>query len=154
MADVIADAAGKWSVTLPKVAPGLHQLRADQIDGTGKVLSRFETPFLREAVNAPADVAGTAGAPVASEGAAASPAADAAAGVAQPVTPDLADVQPSPAPAPIRVTVQPGLTLWEIARDNFGDGVMYVQVFEANRDKIKDPDLIYPGQVFVMPEVE
>ena len=29
---------------------------------------------------------------------------------------------------------------------------MYVQVFEANRDKIRDPDLIYPGQVFAVPE--
>jgi nucleoid-associated protein YgaU len=30
--------------------------------------------------------------------------------------------------------------------------VMYVQVFEANKDKIKDPNLIYPGQVFSVPE--
>ena len=50
-------------------------------------------------------------------------------------------------------TVQPGATLWAIARDRYGDGVMYVQVFEANRDRIRNPDLIYPGQVFVLPEV-
>jgi len=47
--------------------------------------------------------------------------------------------------------VQPGFTLWGIARDSFGDGVLYVQVYEANRDKIRDPDLIYPGQVFTIP---
>jgi nucleoid-associated protein YgaU len=49
-------------------------------------------------------------------------------------------------------TVQPGSTLWAIARDRFGDGIMYVEVFEANRDRIRDPNLIYPGQVFRMPE--
>jgi nucleoid-associated protein YgaU len=56
------------------------------------------------------------------------------------------------AAAPITITVQPGFTLWAIARDTYGDGVLYVQVFEANRDKIKDPDLIYPGQVFTVPQ--
>lgn len=55
------------------------------------------------------------------------------------------------APPPVTVTVQPGFTLWGIAKENFGDGVLYVQVYEANRDKIRDPDLIYPGQVFTIP---
>ena len=49
------------------------------------------------------------------------------------------------------VTVQPGHTLWAIAREEFGEGVLYVQLFEANRDRIRDPDLIYPGQVFTIP---
>ena len=49
-------------------------------------------------------------------------------------------------------TVQPGSTLWAIARDRFGSGIMYVEVFEANRDRIRDPNLIYPGQVFRIPE--
>ena len=49
-------------------------------------------------------------------------------------------------------TVQPGNTLWAIARENFGDGFLYVRVFEANADQIRDPDLIYPGQVFVIPD--
>lgn len=57
----------------------------------------------------------------------------------------------APPPPPVSVTVQPGFTLWGIARENFGEGVMYVQVYEANRDKIRDPDLIYPGQVFAIP---
>ncbi|MDE0589941.1 LysM peptidoglycan-binding domain-containing protein [Halocynthiibacter sp. C4] len=52
------------------------------------------------------------------------------------------------------VTVQPGNTLWGIAKDSYGDGVLYVRVFEANRDAIRDPDLIYPGQVFTVPEEE
>ncbi|SHI81346.1 LysM domain-containing protein [Shimia gijangensis] len=50
------------------------------------------------------------------------------------------------------VTVQPGSTLWAIADERYGDGVMYVRVFDANRDRIRDPDLIYPGQVFALPE--
>ena len=50
-------------------------------------------------------------------------------------------------------TVQPGATLWAIARDRYGDGVLYVQVYEANRDRIRNPDLIYPGQVFVLPDI-
>ena len=50
------------------------------------------------------------------------------------------------------VTVQKGDTLWAISRERYGDGVMYVRVFEANRDAIRDPDLIYPGQVFTIPE--
>nr|WP_245218675.1 LysM peptidoglycan-binding domain-containing protein [Rubellimicrobium aerolatum] len=49
-------------------------------------------------------------------------------------------------------TVQPGNTLWAIARERYGEPLMYVRVFERNRDRIRDPDLIYPGQVFVLPE--
>ena len=60
--------------------------------------------------------------------------------------------EPVAAAAPVTVTVQPGFTLWGIAQERYGDGVLYVQVFEANKDKIKDPDLIYPGQVFSVPE--
>jgi nucleoid-associated protein YgaU len=56
--------------------------------------------------------------------------------------------------APVTVTVQPGFTLWQIASERLGAGPRYVQVFEANKDQIRDPDLIYPGQVFTIPEAE
>ncbi|AXI47287.1 peptigoglycan-binding protein LysM [Sulfitobacter sp. SK012] len=49
------------------------------------------------------------------------------------------------------ITVQKGATLWAIARDRYGDGTLYVRVFEANATAIRDPDLIYPGQVFDLP---
>ena len=49
------------------------------------------------------------------------------------------------------ITVQPGYTLWGIAERNLGKGVLYVKVFQANRDQIRDPNLIYPGQVFAVP---
>ena len=51
------------------------------------------------------------------------------------------------------VTVQPGYTLWGISRSHYGRGILYVQVFEENREQIRDPDLIYPGQVFDIPEI-
>lgn len=50
------------------------------------------------------------------------------------------------------ITVQTGATLWAIARDRYGDGLLYVRVVEANKDAIKDPDLIYPGQIFELPD--
>lgn len=49
------------------------------------------------------------------------------------------------------VTVQPGFTLWRLAEQKYGSGVQFVQIFEANRDQIKNPDLIYPGQIFDLP---
>jgi nucleoid-associated protein YgaU len=177
---------GLWVTTLPDIPPGIYTLRADQLDGAGKVTSRFETPFKRETL---ADLAlASAGDPVPEPGPepsaeepvaeepvlapadppteTASPELPEASAEAQsepavasdPVTeaePEAeATVEPVPAaapPAPVTITVQPGFTLWGIAQAQMGDGVMYVQVFDANRDKIKDPDLIYPGQVFTMP---
>ncbi|MGB0353611.1 MAG: LysM peptidoglycan-binding domain-containing protein [Paracoccaceae bacterium] len=49
------------------------------------------------------------------------------------------------------VTVELGFTLWGIAENMLGSGFDYVQIFNANRDQIRDPDLIYPGQVFTIP---
>ena len=61
------------------------------------------------------------------------------------------DGRPEP-PQMSVVTVQPGSTLWAISRERYGRGILYVRVFEANRDRIRDPDLIYPGQVFELPD--
>ena len=222
---------GRWMTKLPDTPPGVYLLRADQFDATGKVASRFETPFKRETLEALAAAAGHLAAPPEPEPEVAAAAEVAAPSVAeevpvpepeaatqetaiataepeataapealvevQPATPVeemvLAEVEPvaeplpapetalEPAPAPalepapqpaakpapdpapepapvpavaalVTVTVQPGYTLWGIAQESYGDGVLYVQLFEANRDLIKDPDLIYPGQVFSLPE--
>ena len=58
------------------------------------------------------------------------------------------------APEPLlrAITVRKGDTLWAISRKTYGDGRLYVRLFDANRNEIKDPDLIYPGQVFALPE--
>ena len=49
------------------------------------------------------------------------------------------------------VTVATGNSLWRIARQTYGQGTLYTVIYEANRDQIRDPDLIYPGQVFTLP---
>lgn len=53
-----------------------------------------------------------------------------------------------------KIVVQPGNSLWRIARSNYGDGLRYTVIYEANADQIADPDLIYPGQVFKLPETQ
>ena len=50
------------------------------------------------------------------------------------------------------ITVMPGNSLWRIARQIYGKGIQYVEIFEENKSLIKDPDLIYPGQIFNLPE--
>ncbi len=49
------------------------------------------------------------------------------------------------------IVVQPGNSLWRIARRSYGRGIQYTVIYQANRDQIRDPDLIYPGQVFAVP---
>lgn len=50
-----------------------------------------------------------------------------------------------------RVVVQPGNSLWRLARTAYGQGVRYTIIYRANRDQIRDPGRIYPGQVFTVP---
>ncbi|WP_262689670.1 LysM peptidoglycan-binding domain-containing protein [Kordiimonas aestuarii] len=49
------------------------------------------------------------------------------------------------------VFVKPGNTLWQIARQLYGSGVRYTVIFKENSEQIRDPDLIYPGQIFRLP---
>lgn len=53
-----------------------------------------------------------------------------------------------------QVVVQPGNSLWRIARRAYGSGAQYTVIYEANVDQIRDPDLIYPGQVLEVPDDE
>jgi nucleoid-associated protein YgaU len=146
LSEVTISTAGDWAVTLPEVAAGIYTLRADQVDAAGAVTSRFETPFKRETVEALA---------AASAGEAAAVAETEASAVAETGTSEETVVAAEPEPvAPVTVTVQPGFTLWQIANEQLGAGPLYVQVFEANKDQIRDPDLIYPGQVFAIPKAE
>lgn len=48
-------------------------------------------------------------------------------------------------------TVKAGDCLWSIAKSYYGDGSKYMKIFEANKDKIKDPDLIIDGWKLVIP---
>jgi len=129
-ADLVADGDGRWSGKVEDIAPGIYTLRLDELDSDGAVLSRLETPFKREAPEilnppkSPTEV--TQG-------------EEPGAGLAE-------------TPLIRAVTVQRGDTLWAISRERYGDGILYVRLYEANRDDIRDPDLIYPGQVFTIPE--
>ena len=59
----------------------------------------------------------------------------------------------SSAPDYIEYTVDPGDTLWDIARDVYGDGSLWTKIYEENEDEIGgNPGLIYPGQVFRIPQ--
>jgi len=110
---------GQWRADLPDVDTGTYTLRVDEVDASGTVVSRAETPFRREPVEAI----------------------------------QALDTGNATERAPVAlITVQPGNTLWGIARQNYGDGILYVRVFEANIDRIRDPDLIYPGQIFTVPD--
>lgn len=59
---------------------------------------------------------------------------------------------PPPATAPARTyTVVKGDSLSKIAKRKYGDARKWRAIYEANKDLIKDPDLIYPGQVLKIP---
>ncbi|MBB6254303.1 Ig-like domain-containing protein [Nitrospirillum iridis] len=49
------------------------------------------------------------------------------------------------------VVVVPGNNLWTLARHLYGEGIQYTTIFEANQDQIRDANLIYPGQIFILP---
>ena len=53
--------------------------------------------------------------------------------------------------APDAVVVQPRQNLWRLARRAYGNGIHYTIIYQANRDQIRDPRLIYVGQVFTLP---
>ena len=56
-----------------------------------------------------------------------------------------------PAHAISSKVVSRGDSLWSISRITLGDGARYALVYRANRDRIRDPNLIYPGQILVLP---
>lgn len=116
VAQIPVGSDGRWRAELPGIEPGIYTMRVDQLDDAGRVTSRVETPFKREAVAVLAEAAAAADGPITA------------------------------------ITVQRGDTLWAIARDRYGEGPLFVRVFEANREAIRDPDLIYPGQVFDLPD--
>ncbi|SHM79223.1 LysM peptidoglycan-binding domain-containing protein [Roseibium suaedae] len=50
------------------------------------------------------------------------------------------------------VIIRKGDNLWNISRRLYGDGFRYTTIYQANKGQIRNPDLIYPGQVFLTPE--
>ncbi|MEE4012476.1 LysM peptidoglycan-binding domain-containing protein [Roseibium sp. FZY0029] len=50
------------------------------------------------------------------------------------------------------VIIRKGDNLWRISRRLYGEGLRYTTIYKANQEQIRNPDLIYPGQVFLTPE--
>jgi nucleoid-associated protein YgaU len=82
-----------------------------------------------------------------------------------PAEPDFSNVQSgssSTAPAPAApaepaaelktYTVAEGDSLWKIAQHAYGHGNLWKKIYEANKDRIQNPDLIHPGQTLVIPD--
>jgi hypothetical protein len=155
--DTRADAAGRWVFT-PAEPPsyGVHTLRLDQIAASGSVAARIELPFQRDRLPASAFAAPAAPPMAPTETAAAAAPRESTAPPAHRVPPapgDAASGAPASTNVPRagRLIVQPGHNLWRIARETYGQGVRYTIIYQANRDQIRDPDLIYPGQIFTLP---
>ncbi|SMC50454.1 LysM domain-containing protein [Fulvimarina manganoxydans] len=84
---------------------------------------------------------------------------DASGDGAETLTAALEDSVPTISQAPLqsatgRVIIRKGDTLWQISRDSYGSGSRYTVIYLANGDQIRDPNRIYPGQVFRMPPGE
>ncbi|GLK67535.1 LysM peptidoglycan-binding domain-containing protein [Hansschlegelia plantiphila] len=145
IAGPVAGPDGRWSLKVEQgLAPGDYDLRVDQIENdAGKVIGRALARFAYR--------------PDAGETAKAEPAPTAASGTAdgKQAAAVPADSAPSPANAVVpsldSVTVKRGDSLWSISRRSYGAGQRYTVIFAANGGQIRNPDLIYPGQVFVLP---
>ena len=179
--ETLSSETGDWIIGFTQeMSPGRYVVRADQIDpDSGNVVSRAQTRFRRAAIVAEgtpapepapqqqvaqaegADNAPVAGAPATAQSdvtaqADATAPADAATGQ-RAAAPDAAGqaAQLRGAPASdkdVDISVVRGDSLWRISRNAYGRGIHYTVIFEANRSQITDPNLIFPGQIFTIPE--
>ncbi len=151
VASVTAGADGRFAVTINEgVAPGSYRVRLDEVgSNSGAVRARAEVPF-----NVP-DTVATASMPAQ---ATASKRPDIVAAQQPQLAAAVATVQPdggSPStvvvPKIATTTVSRGDSLWRLSRDTYGAGTRYAVIYKANRKQIRNPNLIYPGQIFVLP---
>lgn len=114
-----------------ELAPGKHLVRIDQVGAEGSVVARAEVPFqiADDGLSAPTLASGVGSAQ----------AGAGSAGEAKPAEPET-------------LIIRRGDNLWMIAKRLYGKGIRYSTIYQANTDQIRNPDLIYPGQVFVIPE--
>jgi nucleoid-associated protein YgaU len=151
VSSVTAGADGRFAVTINEgVVSGSYRVRLDEIESnSGTVRAHAEVPF-----NVP-DALVTASMP-AQATAAKQPETAAA---QQPHPAANASTVPSDGSAPSAVvvpriattTVSRGDNLWRISRLTYGAGTRYAIIYKANREQIRNPNLIYPGQIFVVP---
>ena len=130
-----------------------------------KVVARAAVPFEREPGESVAAVAPAETKPAEAKPAEAKPAAPATAGEAPAApaaeapakvaaaTPDAPEtVAPKLEHADSAVIIRRNDTLWRISRRVYGHGVRYSTIYLANQDQISNPDRIWPGQVFKVPQ--
>ncbi|HEY1735319.1 MAG TPA: LysM peptidoglycan-binding domain-containing protein, partial [Methylovirgula sp.] len=160
--DVTAGANGAWSLTIGKgVTAGHYVVRADAVGENGKVAARAEVPF-----DVPVAVAQAAvPKPTPNVSANSNPDANANAGAGAsgangnananaPASPDQTastDTSHAVVAQIDTATVTRGDSLWRISQRELGEGIRYTLIYKVNASQIRDPNLIYPGQVFVMP---
>lgn len=86
------------------------------------------------------------------------PASPPATAAAEPQSPPATPAEPDVVVAPkleradSAVIIRRGDTLWRISRRVYGQGIRYSTIYLANQDQIEDPDRIWPGQIFAMPD--
>lgn len=133
----LVTAEGRYLVQSQQpLAVGDYIIRAELLGEGGKVLATARVPFRREQGDNIAAVAPAIG------GQAESQAGNSTEGeAAQPL--EKADGS---------VIIRKGDNLWTISKRTYGSGLRYTTIYLANRDQIKNPDLIWPGQVFIMPK--
>jgi nucleoid-associated protein YgaU len=149
---VTAGADGRFAVTINKgVTPGSYRVRLDEVESnSGAVRARAEVPF-----NIP-DTVVTASVPAQ---ATASKRPDMATAAKQPqlaaagatVPPDGGSPSIVVVPKIATTNVSRGDGLWRLSRLSYGAGTRYAVIYKANREHIRNPNLIYPGQIFVLP---
>jgi nucleoid-associated protein YgaU len=147
---VTATADGRVAAVIKDAAwAGKDRLRLDEVDTkTGAVQARAEVPL-----NVPETLT-TAALPAATgQGQASGGTPGARTQLASASPTDLKDVAATPGRGggARTITVSRGDSLWHISRRLLGEGTRYAVIYRANREQIRRPDLIYPGQVFVLP---
>ncbi|HEV2503352.1 MAG TPA: LysM peptidoglycan-binding domain-containing protein [Mesorhizobium sp.] len=144
LGEAVASEKGQFLVEATRDLPvGDYTVRVDLLDADGsKVIARAAVPFQREPGEAVAAVA-----PSASEAAPATPQQDAASADKAPTT-----VAPKLEQVDHAVIIRRGDSLWRISRRVYGHGVRYSTIYLANQQQISNPDRIWPGQVFKVPQ--
>jgi len=148
--EATAGADGAWTMSAAHDASvGAHRLRVDQVTpADGTVVARAEVPF---DVLGAADIAAAEGSATPADATDASVAAGATAPPPETPAGATAGTDAAAAAGQTSVRIRRGDDLWSIAERLYGSGERYTAIYRANRRQIRDPNLIYPGQVFTLP---
>jgi nucleoid-associated protein YgaU len=145
VADAKTQSDGRWSLTIKHgMTPGGYVMHADVINpGGAAVVGSANTPFVYPAALGPA-AAAPVPAPSTAPTAASASAEQSSAPSPSPADPVIESVQTK--------LVATGHTLWALSQSYYGDPTRYPAIYEANRAQIHNPNVIFPGQVFVVPK--